>query len=136
MGRKSRITPKRVALLELIRSRIEETGWAPSLREMCRHFGWVASGTALFHLKALERHGLIARCPGAVRAIRVLADAPRQEEPEPSQLRSMTLVMWKLMELFPEGHPHTGLMAEVAYSIGRGPISPELRRRVEVAVAQ
>lgn len=65
------LTPRQRGLLGFIRTHTTRKGWAPTIREMCAHFGWASTHTAALHLDALEAKGAITRLRGTARAIRV-----------------------------------------------------------------
>ncbi len=46
-----------------------EYGFPPTIRELCRHFGFKSLNTAHFHLRSLERKGYIEVHPGKGRGI-------------------------------------------------------------------
>ena len=49
------LTKKQRIALELIRIRIQETGYPPTVRELCEALGVQSSATAFKYLKILER---------------------------------------------------------------------------------
>lgn len=66
------LTPQQQRVLEFIGREVEERGFPPSVREICREMGFRSSSTAHHYLEALEARGYIERLPSRPRAIRVL----------------------------------------------------------------
>jgi len=65
------LTGKQKRALELIRSNIQETGYPPTVRELCRALGFHSSATAFKYLKILEKKGYIRREKEKTRAIKL-----------------------------------------------------------------
>ena len=65
------LTQKQKVALEQIRSRIQETGYPPTVRELCDALGVHSSATAFKYLKILEKKGYIKREKEKTRAIRL-----------------------------------------------------------------
>jgi len=65
------LTGKQKRALELIRSNIQETGYPPTVRELCRALGVHSSATAFKYLKILEKKGYIRREKEKTRAIKL-----------------------------------------------------------------
>lgn len=74
------ITEKQTAVLQFIIGHQEETGYAPSVREIARHFGFRSPKAATDHLAALERKGWLARSGGTARGLRVLENPWADED--------------------------------------------------------
>ena len=76
MARPKKITTPRARLLEFIKAYIARTGQAPTIREMAAGAGDPSTGRALstsvvhYHLKALEKLGLIEREHNTIRGIK------------------------------------------------------------------
>ncbi len=70
------LTPRQKQVFEFIREHIQQEGIAPSVREICRHFG--LKGPAGIHriLKLLEAKGLIISSPGKKRSWRIAGSPP------------------------------------------------------------
>lgn len=66
------LTARQNKILDFLREFIEESGYPPSLRDICAHFGIKGPQNAAKHLDALERKGFIRRRPGASRAIELI----------------------------------------------------------------
>lgn len=66
------LTKKQRAALELIRIKIQETGYPPTVRELCEALGVQSSATAFKYLKILEKKGYIRREKEKTRAIKLL----------------------------------------------------------------
>ena len=67
------VTDKDREVLAYIASHINENGYAPSVRELCVHFGVTSTSTIQDRLYRLTRRGLIERV--GARAIRITEDA-------------------------------------------------------------
>jgi len=65
------LTKKQKTALELIRTKIQETGYPPTVRELCGYMGVHSSATAFKYLKILEKKGYIKREKEKTRAIRL-----------------------------------------------------------------
>lgn len=68
----SPITDNESAVLEFLRTFIEEKGYAPTTREIKAYFGHRSQTSAVNYLIALERKGRIKRVPGLARTIAIL----------------------------------------------------------------
>lgn len=72
-----KITKKQKAVLDFIAKTIDETGIAPTVRDICEGLGLSSPSTVHVHLKTLEDKGLIHRDPLKSRCI-TLVDHERQ----------------------------------------------------------
>ena len=72
---KEMLTKKQKAALEVIRTKIEQTGYPPTVRELSKALGVLSSATAFKYLKVLEKKGYIKREKEKTRAIRLLPQA-------------------------------------------------------------
>lgn len=63
---------RQAALLDFLRRYQREQGMAPSITDICRHFGYRSPRAAAELLEKLEARGAIRREPGLRRSIRVL----------------------------------------------------------------
>ena len=70
-----RTSDKQTAILEFIRSEIEQKGYPPSVREICSAVGLKSTSSVHAHLTQLEKKGLLRRDPTKPRAMEVL-DGP------------------------------------------------------------
>ena len=62
------LTARQQEVLDFIRRQQQQTGFAPSSREIQEHFGFQSQTAAMNHLRALERKGVINRTPGKARS--------------------------------------------------------------------
>jgi repressor LexA len=69
------LTPRQRQILDLIRERLEETGFPPTRAEIAAELGFRSPNAAEQHLRALAKKGAIELVPGASRGIR-LAEGP------------------------------------------------------------
>ncbi len=67
MGEK--VTKRQQAVLDCIEQSIQEKGYGPTVREVCKSLGLSSPSTVHVHLKALEEKGLIKRDPLKSRSI-------------------------------------------------------------------
>lgn len=67
-----RTSDKQTAILEFIRSEIEQKGYPPSVREICSAVGLKSTSSVHAHLTQLEKKGLLRRDPTKPRAMEVL----------------------------------------------------------------
>jgi len=65
------LTKKQKKVLEVIRINIQETGYPPTVRELCRALGVHSSATAFKYLKILEKKGYVRREKEKTRAIKL-----------------------------------------------------------------
>ncbi len=72
MANKEALTKKQKMALELIRLKIQQTGYPPTVRELCVALGVRSSATAFKYLKILEQKGYIKREKEKTRAIRLM----------------------------------------------------------------
>lgn len=70
------LKPKEKAIYEYIRESIAEEGYAPSVRDICAALNIKSTSTVHMYLRRLEQKGIIDRCDGKSRAIRI--DPPRR----------------------------------------------------------
>jgi repressor LexA len=71
------INDKHNQILEYVRSHIIEKGFAPSIREICKKFGFSSPRSGQKYLESLEEQGLIKRA-GVSRGIKILSDLHTQ----------------------------------------------------------
>jgi repressor LexA len=65
------LTPRQAEILELIRARVEATGFPPTRAEIAEALGFRSVNAAEEHVKALVKKGLIELVPNASRGIRL-----------------------------------------------------------------
>jgi repressor LexA len=73
----SLLTDRQQSVYDMIRSLIVKRGYGPTVREIGEHFGIKSPNGVMCHLRALERKGLITRCPNKSRAIELTHQADR-----------------------------------------------------------
>ena len=74
----SEATSTRQRLLEFIKAHIARTGQSPTIREMGEGAGISSTSVVHYHLKALEKLGLVEREPNTIRGIKA-ADQDRRK---------------------------------------------------------
>lgn len=77
MSQNPPLTERQQAVYDLIRELIIRRGYGPTVREIGEHFGIRSPNGVMCHLKALERKGLLRRCPNKSRAIELTQHADR-----------------------------------------------------------
>lgn len=66
-----KLTPRQRQVFDFVQTRLEETGSAPTLDEICRHFHFKSTNAAREHLRLIEQKGYLERRPHCARGIRV-----------------------------------------------------------------
>ena len=69
MSARQLLTQRQQDVYELIRDKIINRGYGPTVREIGEHFGINSPNGVMCHLKAIEKKGLIRRSPNKSRAI-------------------------------------------------------------------
>jgi len=69
-------TPRQLEIYDYIAAFVERNCQAPTIGEICAHFGLRSTGTVHQALLALERGGLIRRKPNISRGIEIIAPKP------------------------------------------------------------
>lgn len=78
------LKPKEIRVLDLIKYKISEQGYAPSVREICKELGLKSTSTAQMYIDRLTDKGYIAREGGKSRTIVLVSD----EEPTDNAVHS------------------------------------------------
>ena len=78
----SGLTARQRAILEMIRTTVDERGYPPSVREIGQGVGLTSSSSVAHQLATLERMGFLRRDPNRPRAL-VVADSPEAISPSP-----------------------------------------------------
>lgn len=68
------LTKRQREVYEMIRDKILNRGYGPTVREIGEHFGINSPNGVMCHLKAIEKKGLIRRSPNKSRAIELTQD--------------------------------------------------------------
>ncbi|CAG1064957.1 repressor LexA [uncultured bacterium] len=77
------LTTRQKEILVFLREFISESGYPPSLRDICARFGISGPKNAAKHLDALEKKGFIRRRAASSRAIELLGPSPLGGVPIP-----------------------------------------------------
>ena len=77
------LTQRQRAVYEMMRDKIVNRGYGPTVREIGEHFGISSPNGVMCHLKAIEKKGLIRRSPNKSRAI----ELTQEESMEPRGLQ-------------------------------------------------
>ena len=83
------LTQRQRAVYEMIRDKIVNRGYGPTVREIGEHFGINSPNGVMCHLKAIEKKGLIRRRPNKSRAI----ELTQEESMEPRGLQMAGIVV-------------------------------------------
>ena len=84
-----KLTARQTKVLHFLEDYQEEHGRAPTLQEICDHFGYRSLSSAQQHVRLIEQKGRVTRKPHCSRSIRVV----KQESPiDPSQMVAVPLV--------------------------------------------
>jgi len=73
---REKLTPKQEAIYNFLAEYLEEHGFPPTVREVCRRFGLRSTKAVTDHLAALERKGWIRRRREASRGIELIGRKP------------------------------------------------------------
>ncbi len=73
------LTPRQRAILEMIRTTMDERGYPPSVREIGEGVGLTSPSSVSYQLGVLEKMGHLRRDPNRPRAL-VVSDAPMTDE--------------------------------------------------------
>ncbi len=77
-----KLTEKQQKILDFVNSEVEEKGYPPSVREICRAVGFKSTSTVHGYLEKLEKEGLIRKDPTKPRALKVVnphGHSPKRE---------------------------------------------------------
>jgi repressor LexA len=100
------LTERQKAILEFIEAYSSQNGIAPTLREICEHFGYSSYGTAYKHLRLLGEKGFLRRDWNQKRGLEILR--PAQESREASAVRLPfhgRIAAGQPIEAIPDGEP-------------------------------
>ncbi|MFP6618692.1 MAG: transcriptional repressor LexA [Pirellulaceae bacterium] len=89
MSARQTLTQRQRAVYEMIRDKIVNRGYGPTVREIGEHFGIKSPNGVMCHLKAIEKKGLIRRSPNKSRAI----ELTQEESMEPRGLPMAGIVV-------------------------------------------
>jgi len=71
---------KQKKILEFVNKQVQEKGYPPSVREICKAVGFKSTSTVHAYLASLEEEGLIAKDPSKTRALRVIDEKTKNLE--------------------------------------------------------
>ena len=84
--RRKSLSPKQMAILEVIQSSISRHGYPPSMREIGDAVGLKSLSSVTHQLGQLELSGYLRRDPGKTRAMEVLIDLPGSSGENPADV--------------------------------------------------
>lgn len=87
----SGLTPRQRAILEMIRTTVDERGYPPSVREIGEGVGLTSTSSVSHQLQALVRLGFLRRDPNRPRAL-VVAEHSPSAAPEPAPSPALRVV--------------------------------------------
>ena len=86
--RRKSLSPKQMAILEVIQSAIARNGYPPSMREIGDAVGLKSLSSVTHQLGQLELSGYLRRDPGKTRAMEVLIDLPGHSTENPDDVQT------------------------------------------------
>jgi repressor LexA len=72
MSRTARLTARQKEVLAFVEDRQRRTGFAPTLQETAKHFGFRSPNSVRQHFRLIEKKGFVHRVPGRSRALVVV----------------------------------------------------------------
>ena len=75
------VTKKQKLVLDFIKQHQKKKGYAPSLEEIQQHFKWASVSTSHFHIKQLEKKGLLTKQKKRPRTISTIKEKTTIEIP-------------------------------------------------------
>lgn len=108
----SKLTPTQSKALDYIRTSIDRTGIAPTLREICSHMGYRAIGSAQDVVSALRKKGFLEDTDKQAARSYVLTSLARDFAPHIEPLDPNTFVV-PLLGSVPAGNPVEALEEQV-----------------------
>src|SRR3989442_5835866 len=95
MAQTESLTARQKQVLAFVEDRQRQTGFAPTLQETAKHFGFRSPNSVREHLRLIEKKGFVHRTPGRSRALVVVR--PDGQDPD--------LVRVPLLGRIPAGDP-------------------------------
>ncbi len=80
MREKAELTPKQSEIFEYLKTAIEDKGYPPSIREICKAVNLKSTSSVHAYLEALEKKGYILKDSHNSRSIRIIADTPKTKQ--------------------------------------------------------
>ena len=77
---RSKNSVKKKEILEFVNRQVQEKGYPPSVREICKAVGFKSTSTVHAYLKSLEEEGLIVKDPSKTRALKVIDESSKNLE--------------------------------------------------------
>ncbi len=71
---------KQQKILDFVNRQVQEKGYPPSVREICKAVGFKSTSTVHAYLSSLEEKGLIAKDPAKTRALKVIDENSKSLE--------------------------------------------------------
>lgn len=72
-----KLNEKQQKILNFVNKQVEEKGYPPSVREICRAVGFKSTSTVHGYLQQLEEKGIIKKDPAKPRALKVIGGKPK-----------------------------------------------------------
>ncbi len=73
-------TDKKKKILDFVNRQVQEKGYPPSVREICKAVGFKSTSTVHAYLSSLEGEGLIAKDPTKTRALKIIDESCKSLE--------------------------------------------------------
>ncbi|MCX7709642.1 MAG: transcriptional repressor LexA [Clostridia bacterium] len=71
----NKLSEKQQLIIDFVNSQVEEKGYPPSVREICKAVGFKSTSTVHAYLEKLEKEGLIHKDPTKPRALKVVGQS-------------------------------------------------------------
>jgi len=75
----NKLNEKQQKILDFVNKQIEEKGYPPSVREICKAVGFKSTSTVHGYLKKLEENGVIKKDPAKPRALKVIGGKSKRD---------------------------------------------------------
>lgn len=79
-GMRHKSLDKQKKILEFVNRQVQEKGYPPSVREICKAVGFKSTSTVHAYLSTLEEEGLISKDPTKTRALKVIDENSKSLE--------------------------------------------------------
>ena len=121
----SGLTPRQRAILDVIRTTVDQRGYPPSVREIGEGVGLTSPSSVAHQLTALERMGYLRRDPNRPRALVVADPAGPRETAEPTGRRGLAVVPDTSPDVSAPGTSDAAFVPLVGRIAAGGPILAE-----------
>ncbi len=84
---KKKLSDKQQQILDFVNKQVEETGYPPSVREICSAVGFKSTSTVHGYLEKLKKNGLIMKDPTKPRALKVIGGGSKTSRKDNDTLK-------------------------------------------------